>query len=155
MSTKTKKDKEFLKLARLKSQETDDPKVVIKPSSAVGSVLVQSGVVVAGEANRIPSALRDVIKIEEADSPDRYNVIEHSERNTLYAAWRNGISPVGGTLYCTRFPCTDCARAIILSGVSRLVVPAGNVEDERWRSSQARALEMLRAAGVIVRFLKV
>jgi deoxycytidylate deaminase len=41
----------------------------------------------------------------------------HAEMDALLAAARSGVSPVGGRLYVTTFPCHYCARHIVASGV--------------------------------------
>ncbi len=44
----------------------------------------------------------------------------HAEMNALLSAARNGISPVGTTLYCTTYPCHNCARHLVTAGVERV-----------------------------------
>lgn len=41
----------------------------------------------------------------------------HAEMDAILKAGRSGVSPVGGTLYTTTFPCHYCARHIVASGV--------------------------------------
>jgi deoxycytidylate deaminase len=45
----------------------------------------------------------------------------HAEMEALLACARSGVSPVGGTLYCTTFPCHNCAKHIIDAGIKRVV----------------------------------
>lgn len=45
----------------------------------------------------------------------------HAEAAALLCAARRGISTQDGTLYVTTFPCHDCAKLIIASGVKRVV----------------------------------
>jgi cytidine deaminase len=45
----------------------------------------------------------------------------HAEMNALLDAARRGISVDGATLYTTTFPCHNCARHIIGSGIRRIV----------------------------------
>ena len=45
----------------------------------------------------------------------------HAEMEALLAAARSGISPVGGTLYTTTFPCHNCAKHIVAAGIRRVV----------------------------------
>jgi deoxycytidylate deaminase len=45
----------------------------------------------------------------------------HAEMNALLDAARRGISVDGATLYSTTFPCHNCARHIIGSGIRRIV----------------------------------
>src|SRR5262249_7717267 len=59
------------------------------------------------------------------DLPGVRDVIEysrsiHAEMNALFAAARSGISPAGATLYCTVFPCHNCARHLVTAGIKRV-----------------------------------
>ncbi|MEX1368408.1 MAG: anti-phage dCTP deaminase, partial [Nannocystaceae bacterium] len=45
----------------------------------------------------------------------------HAEMAALLSCARSGISPVGGTLYCTTFPCHNCAKHIIAAGIASVV----------------------------------
>ena len=45
----------------------------------------------------------------------------HAEMAALLDAARRGVSIEGLTLYCTTFPCHDCAKHIIAAGVERVV----------------------------------
>jgi len=60
-----------------------------------------------------------------ADLPGIRDLIEysraiHAEMNTLLSAARNGISPVGASLYCTTYPCHGCARHLVAAGILRV-----------------------------------
>jgi deoxycytidylate deaminase len=50
-----------------------------------------------------------------------YGRAVHAEMEALLACARTGVSPKDGTLYTTTFPCHNCARHIIASGVRRVV----------------------------------
>ena len=59
------------------------------------------------------------------DLPGIKDIIEysraiHAEMNALLSAARNGVSPVGATLYCTTYPCHSCARHLVTAGVERV-----------------------------------
>ena len=41
----------------------------------------------------------------------------HAEMDALLAAARNGISPRKGKLFCTTFPCHNCARHLVAAGI--------------------------------------
>ena len=45
----------------------------------------------------------------------------HAEMNALLDAARRGVPVQGATLYCTTFPCHNCARHIIAAGIARVV----------------------------------
>jgi deoxycytidylate deaminase len=44
----------------------------------------------------------------------------HAEMNALLSASRSGISSVGASLYCTTYPCHNCARHLVTAGVSEV-----------------------------------
>lgn len=45
----------------------------------------------------------------------------HAEMDALIAAGRAGVSARGGTLYCTTFPCHNCAKHLLAAGLRRVV----------------------------------
>lgn len=45
----------------------------------------------------------------------------HAEMEALISCARSGVSPRGGTLYCTTFPCHNCAKHIVAAGISKVV----------------------------------
>ncbi len=50
-----------------------------------------------------------------------YGRAVHAEMSALLDASRRGVSVEGSSLYTTTFPCHDCARHIVASGISRVV----------------------------------
>jgi deoxycytidylate deaminase len=50
-----------------------------------------------------------------------YGRVVHAEMEALLSCGRKGISPIGATLYCTTFPCHNCAKHIVASGIDRVV----------------------------------
>lgn len=50
-----------------------------------------------------------------------YGRAVHAEMEALLSCARSAVSPVGGTLYCTTFPCHNCAKHIVAAGISRVV----------------------------------
>jgi len=45
----------------------------------------------------------------------------HAEMAALMSCARSGVTPVGGTLYCTTFPCHNCAKHIVAAGICSVV----------------------------------
>jgi deoxycytidylate deaminase len=58
----------------------------------------------------------------------------HAEVEALLACARSGVTPRGGTLYSTTFPCHNCAKHIVAAGIERVVYV------EPYPKSQALAL---------------
>jgi deoxycytidylate deaminase len=50
-----------------------------------------------------------------------YGRAVHAEMAALLSCARSGVSPLGGTLYCTTFPCHNCAKHIVAAGIVRVV----------------------------------
>lgn len=55
------------------------------------------------------------------DSLTEFGRVVHAEMNALMDAALRGVSVRGATLYCTTFPCHNCARHILAAGVRRVV----------------------------------
>ena len=73
---------------------------------------------------------------------------EHAERNAIFNATRSGIALEGCTLYVNRFPCSDCARAIIQTGIVHVICPPIPEADGAFDYSFQVARQMLTEAGV-------
>ena len=69
-----------------------------------------------------------------------------------------GVALKGSTIYVTHVPCTDCARAIIQVGITRVVTDASCMEGgfaERWSDAAQTTREMLGEAGVPIDLVDV
>ena len=82
--------------------------------------------------------------------PLKYNVIEHAENGSVFAAARSGIKTEGATVYCPWYACSRCAIALVCSGVSRIVGHTGMLErtPDRWLEDVRLGFQMLQEAGV-------
>ena len=66
-------------------------------------------------------ALRDVLGESPIRSLTEYGRVVHAEMEALLACARKGVSTKGATIYCTTFPCHNCAKHIIAAGIERVV----------------------------------
>ncbi len=128
-------------------------------STQVGAVAVGPNLEICSVGyNGFPRGVNDDVD-ERHQRPAKYAWTEHAERNCVFNASRIGVSLEGKTLYCTHFPCPDCARGIIQSGITSFYYPEDKSEEgkrfrERTYESQLIALEMLQEAGVQCRIIK-
>lgn len=76
---------------------------------------------------------------------NKYFFTTHSELNAILN-YRGG-SLEGATIYVTLFPCNECAKAIIQSGIKRVVYDSDKYE---CTPSVVASKWMLRAAGVTI-----
>jgi dCMP deaminase len=121
----------------------------------------QIGVVIVGKDNEIvstgynsfPRGINDDVE-ERQERPEKYFWFEHAERNAIYNAARIGVSTLGTTMYMTcGISCADCARAIINSGISKIVLREGKgATNIKWQESAERSMIMFKEAGVIITF---
>lgn len=86
--------------------------------------------------------------------PDKYLWTEHAERNAIYNAARHGVALDGSIIYVDWIPCARCARAIIQSGISKVIIDARDREakeaywNERWADDMTISKQMLSEAQV-------
>ena len=123
----TKWDNKFINLASFvkgwsKDKSTQTSAVIVDP---------ESNSILSIGYNGFPRGVNDQIE-ERYERPQKYRFTEHAERNAIYNAARNGIRLNGSVMYLEWYPCCDCARAIIQSGISALYCGKPNFEDERW-----------------------
>ncbi|NLF19147.1 MAG: dCMP deaminase family protein [Lentisphaerae bacterium] len=64
---------------------------------------------------------RDVLEKSAIRHLTEYGRVVHAEMEALLSCARNGIVTRGATLYCTTFPCHNCAKHIIAAGITRVV----------------------------------
>lgn len=117
------------------------------PHTQNGALLRSKRGFVVTAANQLPPI---VATAERLARPEKYSYIEHAERHVIYRAARAGIPTEDAVMYCPWFACADCARAIILAGINRVVghVVPRKVTPERWAKTIEIADTMLREAGV-------
>ncbi len=66
-------------------------------------------------------SLKDSLDSSPIADITEYGRVVHAEMEALLACARLGISTQGTTLFCTTFPCHNCAKHIIAAGVTRVV----------------------------------
>jgi len=122
-------------------------------STQVSAVIIdeESNTPITFGYNGFPRGCNDDVESRHR-RPQKYLWTEHSERNAIYNAAREGKSLKGKTLYVSMFPCADCARAIIQSGLKKVVTPEPNLSLENWGESFEVSLEMMKEVGIEIIF---
>jgi len=122
------------------------------PQTQVGAILVNptQGRLVLVAANQFPQGIEE--KPSRWKRPTKYTYVIHAERNLIYKAARQGIQTDGLTMYAPWLACSDCAQAIIQSGIRRLVghKQMFNKTPKRWKKSVTAGTRMMIEAGVRV-----
>ena len=121
-------------------------------STQLGAILVQihAGVVGWG-VNGLATGISD--KESRWCPPEKYDYIEHAERNVIYKCAERGICTTGLIMYCPWYACADCARAIIQSGISAVVGHEDIYKhvNKRWKKSTDVGIAMLKEAKIETR----
>jgi Deoxycytidylate deaminase len=65
--------------------------------------------------------LRPLIKRSKIKDITEYGRVVHAEMEALLSSARSGVSTSGSDLYCTTFPCHNCAKHIVAAGIKRVI----------------------------------
>lgn len=117
-------DECLMRMARLIAQRSKDP------STQAGSVIVNENNVIYGLGyNGFPRGINseDLPWDREGELLDtKYAYVCHAEENAVY----NANGPVKNCkIYCTLFPCNECAKTIIQNGIKEVVYESNKYKD--------------------------
>lgn len=133
-------DDYFMGLAHLSAKRSKDP------STQVGACIVNPTKKVVGIGyNGFPTGISDddfPWNVDEVYHHSKYAYVVHAELNAIL----NATQKLDGcSMYVSLFPCNECAKAIIQSGIKKLVY-----EDDKYADTPAvmASKKMLLAAGV-------
>lgn len=137
-------DKRFMNLVDLVATWSKDT------STQVGAVIVDNeNTILSVGYNGFPRGVDDSIE-ERFERPIKYMYTEHAERNAIYNAVRNGLQLKGAKIYIPWCSCSDCARAIIQSGIKTVVMREPDYDVPKWGEHFKIAIEMYNESGVKV-----
>ncbi|MBL4731548.1 MAG: dCMP deaminase [Rhizobiaceae bacterium] len=119
----------------------------------VGAVIVgQSNEIRSTGYNGFPRKVNPIPKERHnRANGEKYFWFEHAERNAIYNAARHGSIIENCRIYCSMFPCADCVRAIIQSGIIELNTFSAPLDDDTFKRSFEVSRIMLNEAGIKVR----
>ncbi|MDD3288475.1 MAG: dCMP deaminase family protein [Alphaproteobacteria bacterium] len=121
----------------------------------VGAVIIDTSKEIRSTGfNGFPRGVNDDIEERHAkETGAKYLWSSHAERNAIYNAARIGLSLQGCSIYVPWFPCVDCAKAIIQSGIVEVVAYEPDLTDDQWGNGFNIAITMFEEAGVKVRYI--
>ena len=70
---------------------------------------------------RSQDVIKEILKKSTLKDLTEFSRALHAEMECLLSAGRNGNSVVGGTMYVTTFPCHNCAKHIVASGLKKVI----------------------------------
>jgi len=134
-------DEYFMTLALVASLKSKDP------STQVGAVIVDNLThkVISAGYNGFPRYVDDD-KVPKT-RPEKYLYVVHAELNAILHAERN---LAGCSLYVTSFPCSECMKAVIQTGIKR-VEYLNELSGRDWETSRAATMKLAELAGIEMR----
>lgn len=134
-------DEYFMGVALLAARRSKDP------NTQVGACIVdKSKRILSTGYNGFPAGCSDDLFPWERDGDDtKYRYVVHAELNAILNA--RGKNLEGSRLYVDLFPCNECAKAIIQSGVSEVIYLYDKYADS---PETIASKKMLTAAGVLM-----
>ncbi|MDO4459175.1 MAG: dCMP deaminase family protein [Clostridia bacterium] len=132
-------DDYFMAVAILSSMRSKDP------NTQVGACIVGSdNIIISMGYNGFPKGCSDDEFPWAREGDDtKYPFVVHAELNAILNA--NGKSLRGAKLYVDLFPCNECAKAIIQSGISEVVYLS---DKYKGAPNMLASRRMLNAAGI-------
>ena len=132
-------DEYFMGIAMLAARRSKDP------STQVGACIVsQDNIIISTGYNGMPKGCSDdEYPWEREGIETKYPYVVHAELNAVLNA--NGRDLRGSKLYVALFPCNECAKAIIQSGVKEVIYLSDKYANTPGVCASKR---MLDAAGV-------
>ena len=116
MSNRISWDSYFMGIAKLVRERSEDP------CCKVGACIVKDNKIISTGYNGMPSRSEHGIypwtKGDTDPTKNKYFYVVHAELNAILNSEK---SLKGATLYVTKFPCNECAKAIIQSGISKVI----------------------------------
>jgi dCMP deaminase len=141
-------DEYFMGVALLSAQRSKDP------NTQVGACIVNPDKKIVGVGyNGFPSGCDDDVlpwEREGAFLETKYPYVCHAELNAILNSISRDLK--GSSIYVALFPCNECAKAIIQSGIKEIVYLSDKYDGT---DSVVASKRMLNQAGVTMRKLRV
>ena len=135
----------YLEMARAAANFSKDR------STKVGAIILTPDYGFSMGYNGFPRGINDDVD-ERHERPEKYQWVSHAEMNSITNAARAGLRLKGSTLFCTKFPCTECCKALIQAGIETVVtVPE---TDPNWMEQIKTTCIMFEEAGVTIVLLE-
>lgn len=140
-------DEYFMGVAKLSAMRSKDP------STQVGACIINEDKRIVGIGyNGLPQGCDDSLFpwSNEGDYTEtKYPYVVHAEANAILNATNN---LKGATIYVSLFPCNECTKLIIQSGIKEIVYESNKYQHTKEHQA---AIKMLKAASVTYRQITV
>lgn len=124
------------------------------PNKKIGAMIVGSHKQIISQGyNGFPRGVKDTNE-RYLDKELKNKFVVHAEMNAILNALYNGSSVKGSTIFVSGLPvCNECAKAIIQSGIKKVIMDTKLNPNSKWFEPAQVALRMFEEAGVEVEFV--
>jgi len=130
-------DECFMQMAHIIADRSQDP------STQAGAIVVnEKNILVGAGYNGWPRGIKneDLPWDREGDFENtKYAYVCHSEENAVYNA---NSSTEGCKIYCTLFPCNECAKTMIQNGIIEVIYESDKYKDTPITKASKRMLKL-------------
>ena len=136
-------DQYFMGVSLLAGMRSKDP------NTQVGACIVKDKKIISTGYNGFPFGCSDdeyPWGREGSEYETKYPYVVHAELNAILNA--RGVNLTGSSIYVSLFPCHECAKAIIQSGIKEIIYSSDKYNGTPDNIASKR---MLNDAGIIVR----
>lgn len=121
------------------------------PATKVACIILSqdTNAILATGYNGIPRKMNDTLP-ERWERPVKYKYVVHAECNAICNAARSGMCIDGSIAVVTMFPCCDCAKMLIQSGVKTIIAPEPDFNMSTWGESFMLSSKMFKEVDVNV-----
>ena len=131
-------DEYFMGIAMLAARRSKDP------NTQVGACIVsRDNIIISTGYNGMPKGCSDdIFPWDRTGEETKYPYVVHAELNAILNA--NGRDLRGSRIYVALFPCNECAKAIIQSGVKEVVYLSDKYDGTPLNLASKRMLDAAR-----------
>ena len=129
-------DEYFMGVALLAARRSKDP------NTQVGACIVSpENIILSTGYNGLPCCCSDdVFPWEREGAETKYPYVVHAELNAILNSPNHDLR--GSRMYVTLFPCNECAKAIIQSGIKELIYLSDKYHDTHASIASRRMFNM-------------
>lgn len=140
------KARKYIQLAQINAQLFSKD-----PHTKVGCIILTSDFsrILSTGINGFPRGLNDNLR-DRWNRPQKYQFVCHAESNGIANAARTGTPLDGAVIVVTKFPCSNCAKLLIQSGISKVYSIKGDYTDPTWGEDIKISEELFREVGIDV-----
>ena len=124
------------------------------PNRKVGAIIISNDFtqILSTGINGFPRKFNDDNK-ERWERPTKYIYVAHAESNSICNAARSGVPINNCIMITTMFPCYDCSKLIIQSGIKEIYTIKPDFDNTNWSENFKISLEMLNEANIKISYL--